>query len=98
MAKDGEIDTLVLGCNPLMFVQDELRRLLGPGFELIATGEPVARQTGAWQTAGTLAPDGKPAQLAITLLTTGAWPRWKMPPRWLQLHVAAISAKVNKSC
>ena len=41
----GEIDTLVLGCTHYVFAQTELRDLLGPNVQLIATGEPVARQT-----------------------------------------------------
>ena len=41
----GEIDTLVLGCTHYVFVQNELRTLVGPDVQLVSTGEPVARQT-----------------------------------------------------
>ncbi|NUQ55241.1 MAG: aspartate/glutamate racemase family protein, partial [Dehalococcoidia bacterium] len=36
-AQPGEIDTLVLGCTHYVFVQDDLRSLLGPSVQLIAT-------------------------------------------------------------
>ncbi|MCO5112214.1 MAG: glutamate racemase [Burkholderiaceae bacterium] len=85
--KDGEIDTLVLGCTHYVFVQDELRGLLGPDIQLIATGEPVARQTRRLlQTAGTLAPEAGAPAPAITLFTTGALaPLQNAATRWLQL-------------
>ncbi|CAN7259455.1 glutamate racemase [Acidovorax sp. Leaf76] len=41
----GQIDTLVLGCTHYIFVEHELRTLVGPGVQFIETGEPVARQT-----------------------------------------------------
>lgn len=41
----GEIDTLVLGCTHYVFVENDLRQLLGPHVQLVSTGEPVARQT-----------------------------------------------------
>jgi len=41
----GEIDTLVLGCTHYPFAADIFRELLGPGIQLVETGEPVARQT-----------------------------------------------------
>ncbi len=42
----GQIDTLVLGCTHYPFAQMHLRDLTGPDVPFIATGEPVARQTG----------------------------------------------------
>lgn len=88
-SQPGEIDTLVLGCTHYVFVQDELRRLLGPAIELIATGEPVARHTRRLlEAANMLAPDNnKPdCTSAITLLTTGALtPLENAARRWLQL-------------
>ncbi|MDY0106074.1 MAG: glutamate racemase [Giesbergeria sp.] len=88
--QNGDIDTLVLGCTHYVFVQDELRSLIGPDVHMIATGEPVARQTRRLlQAAGTLAPEGADAPLpgqAITLLTTGALaPLQNAATRWLQL-------------
>ncbi|RZJ11973.1 MAG: glutamate racemase [Acidovorax sp.] len=44
-AAPGQIDTLVLGCTHYIFVEHELRALVGPKVQLIETGEPVARQT-----------------------------------------------------
>lgn len=43
--KDGEIDTLVLGCTHYPFASEALRVLLGADVYFIATGEAVARQT-----------------------------------------------------
>lgn len=88
-SQPGEIDTLVLGCTHYVFVQDELRRLLGPAIELIATGEPVARHTRRiLEAANMLAPDNNKPDFtsAITLLTTGALtPLENAARRWLQL-------------
>ncbi|MFN7155880.1 MAG: glutamate racemase [Acidovorax sp.] len=41
----GQMDTLVLGCTHYIFVEQELRALVGPDVQFIETGEPVARQT-----------------------------------------------------
>ena len=41
----GEVDTLVLGCTHYPFAADVFRALLGPGVQLVETGQPVARQT-----------------------------------------------------
>lgn len=43
--KDGEIDTLVLGCTHYPFASESLRTLVGPHVGLIDNGAPVARQT-----------------------------------------------------
>ena len=43
--KNGEIDTLVLGCTHYPFASDYLVSLLGPAVRLMDNGEPVARQT-----------------------------------------------------
>ncbi|WP_096696424.1 glutamate racemase [Polaromonas sp. AER18D-145] len=43
--KDGEIDTLVLGCTHYPFAAAVLRDLVGPDVQLVDTGEAVARQT-----------------------------------------------------
>ena len=88
-SQPGEIDTLVLGCTHYVFIQDELRRLLGPAVQLIATGQPVARHTRRLlQAADMLALDSDtpdPAY-AITLLTTGMLaPLQNAARRWLQL-------------
>lgn len=43
--RQGEIDTLVLGCTHYIFVEPALRALVGPDVRIIETGEAVARQT-----------------------------------------------------
>jgi len=43
--KDGEVDTLVLGCTHYPFASATLRTLLPAGVQLIDNGVPVARQT-----------------------------------------------------
>ena len=40
----GQMDTLVLGCTHYVFAQNELQSLLGPGVQLVSTGEPVAHE------------------------------------------------------
>ena len=69
----GDIDTLVLGCTHYVFVEKDLRQLLGPDVQLVSTGEPVARQThrllAAAQLLNTQAPHG--AAQPMRLMTTG---------------------------
>jgi len=69
----GKIDTLVLGCTHYVFVENDLRTLLGPAVQLVSTGEPVARQTHRLLAgAGLLnTPKAQGAGPAIRLLTTG---------------------------
>lgn len=43
--KNGEIDTLVLGCTHYPFASAELRKLVGPDVHLIDNGAAVASQT-----------------------------------------------------
>ncbi|MEO7128371.1 MAG: glutamate racemase [Rhodoferax sp.] len=43
--RNGQIDTLVLGCTHYPFVEPQLRELVGPQVHFVDTGEPVARQT-----------------------------------------------------
>lgn len=43
--KNGEIDTLVLGCTHYPFASAHLAALLPDGVQLVASGEAVARQT-----------------------------------------------------
>ena len=102
----GEIDTLVLGCTHYVFVQHELRALLGPQVHILSTGEPVARQTRRLlQTADTLAPDDKDdlADQSPLLLTTGpVAPLQTAAARWLQLpasccHSVAVPVTNSES-
>ena len=84
----GDIDTLVLGCTHYVFAQDELRDLLGPEVRLIATGEPVARQTRRLlhaTNALALAQGAQPTPWPL-LLTTGPLAQLQSAAaRWLQL-------------
>ena len=69
----GDIDTLVLGCTHYVFVENDLRQLLGPDVQLISTGDAVARQTqrllAAAELLNTESPNGS-AQ-PVRLMTTG---------------------------
>jgi glutamate racemase len=69
----GHIDTLVLGCTHYVFVENDLRRLLGPDVQLVSTGEPVARQTQRLLAAAGLLNPGNTngAEQPMHLLTTG---------------------------
>lgn len=82
----GEIDTLVLGCTHYVFVEHDLRALLGPQVHIVSTGEAVARQTqrllAQAHRLNTDEPQG-PAQ-PLRLLTTGALPGLQAAAqRWL---------------
>ncbi len=94
----GQMDTLVLGCTHYIFVEHELRALVGPDVQFIETGEPVARQTRRLlEAAGllrqTTPPDDggesqAPAAAAppVQLLTTGPVSMLEAAAqRWLQL-------------
>ena len=69
----GEIDTLVLGCTHYVFVEQNLRQLLGPDVQLVSTGEPVARQTHRLLAVAEMLNHEKThgAALPVRLLTTG---------------------------
>lgn len=84
--KDGEIDTLVLGCTHYPFVAAVLRDLVGPDVQLVDTGEAVARQT-RLRLAGAApsgAADNAPGR--IRLFSTGQPAHLQAAAqRWLQL-------------
>jgi len=89
----GQMDTLVLGCTHYIFVDHELRALVGPDVQFIETGEPVARQTRRLlEAAGLLAlpPSGQPTSPMgsepVQLLTTGPVAMMQAAAqRWLNL-------------
>ncbi|QEA13827.1 glutamate racemase [Comamonas flocculans] len=93
--KEGEIDTLVLGCTHYVFVQPMLQELAGPQVTLIETGAAVARQARRkLQQHGPLADGfrgGRGEQLR--LLTTGSLAALQAAAaRWLALPPEACSA------
>ena len=102
-AAPGHIDTLVLGCTHYVFVENDLRRLLGPDVQLVSTGEPVARQTQRLlAAAGLLNPgDTNGAAQPMRLLTTGdlqglqaAAQRWLgLPPEICEAVPASLQGR-----
>jgi glutamate racemase len=91
----GDIDTLVLGCTHYVFVENDLRTLLGPDVQLVSTGEPVARQTHRLLEAAGLLNAEQPEGAAptILLLTTGDLKGLQAAAqRWLGLPEEACEA------
>ena len=91
----GQMDTLVLGCTHYVFVEKDLRQLLGPDVQLISTGEPVARQTHRLLAAAELlnheTTDG--AAQPMRLLTTGDLQGLQAAAqRWLDLPANCCEA------
>jgi glutamate racemase len=87
----GEIDTLVLGCTHYPFAADILRELLGPGIQLVETGQPVARHTRRLlQAQNLLNPHGSGR---VEWRTTGAPEALRVAAaRWLGLDTGATQA------
>jgi glutamate racemase len=82
----GQMDTLVLGCTHYVFVEDILRRLVGPQVNIISTGQAVAKQTQRQlvSTIGTAA--AAVFEGDIQLWTTGALHSLELAAsRWLQV-------------
>jgi glutamate racemase len=96
----GDIDTLVLGCTHYVFVEKDLRQLLGPDVQLLSTGEAVARQTQRLLAGADLLNTQAPqdAVLPMRLMTTGdltglqaAAMRWLgLPPECCQAVPATL--------
>lgn len=96
----GDIDTLVLGCTHYVFVEKDLRQLLGPRVQLVSTGEAVARQTHRLLEAAEILNKEKPdgAVHPLRLFTTGdlqglqaAALRWLgLPPEVCQAVTASL--------
>lgn len=93
----GQIDTLVLGCTHYVFVQDILRKLVGPEVNIISTGEAVAKQTQRLisEPSAILASHQAPGD--VQLWTTGSLHALQSAAsRWLDLtaehcHLVAMS-------
>lgn len=86
--KDGEIDTLVLGCTHYPFAREHLRELLGPEVQFLDTGAPVARQTRLRLPVAAPCAEGTTPLAAgeVKLFTTGQPSTLQAAAqRWLQL-------------
>ena len=91
----GDIDTLVLGCTHYVFVEKDLRQLLGPHVQLVSTGEAVARQTHRLLEAAEILNKEKPdgAVHPLRLFTTGDLQGLQAAAqRWLGLPPEACQA------
>jgi glutamate racemase len=89
--KNGDIDTLVLGCTHYPFARLHLQNLVGPEVNLVDNGEPVARQTRRVVTP--LANTGQPGQLV--LMSTGAPDvLTRAAQRWLGVTTHALPLQV----
>jgi glutamate racemase len=70
----GQMDTLVLGCTHYVFVEKQLKSMLGPEVKMVSTGEALARQTRRlMEAAGLLRSVPAPLSAAkrMRLFTTG---------------------------
>ena len=84
--KNGEIDTLVLGCTHYPFAGAVLRELVGPDVHLVDTGEAVARQTRLRLAGATPQSTAECAPGRISLFSTGQAAHLQAAAqRWLQL-------------
>ncbi len=68
----GQIDTLVLGCTHYVFVQDILRKLVGPNVNIISTGDAVAKQAQRLMAKSFGSMPVKDSQGNVQLWTTGS--------------------------
>jgi glutamate racemase len=67
--REGDVDTVVLGCTHYVFVRDAIRDALGPDVRLLDSGEAIARRTRQiLEEADSLAEGGAGT---IRILTTG---------------------------
>ena len=96
--KNGQIDTLVLGCTHYPFISDLLRVHTGPNVQYIDTGAPVARQTHRLlEAAGTLNPPAVDNMNSdkLQLFTTGDLDSFsKLTKLWLNLSETTHIAKI----
>ncbi len=79
--KNGEIDTLVLGCTHYPIVADRLRACVGSEVALIETGPPVARQTRKLLEARALLGPARALSAAVRFSGTGDAQFCTKPPR-----------------
>lgn len=78
----GRIDTLVLGCTHYAFAQRELEEAVGPGVQILETGDAVARQARRMLEARDALNDAGDAQ--VRFVTTGSEPALRQAAaRWL---------------
>lgn len=89
--KNGEIDTLVLGCTHYPFASAQLREFIGPEVQLIDNGAAVAQQTR--RVVGELSKHSTPGQ--CLLLSTGDCAHLQQAARhWLGLGAPAQSLAI----
>ncbi len=87
----GEIDTLVLGCTHYVFVEDLLKKIVGPDVHIISTGQAVAKQTHRLSVSANQSVEASelvllPDHKAIQLWTTGSLSALAhAADRWLNL-------------
>ncbi len=93
--KEGEIDTLVLGCTHYPFASALLQTLVGQSVILLETGAPVARQTRQLLGDAGLLSVSAPRGSGIDLLTTGSADTLQAAAqRWLALEAPAQNLSI----
>jgi glutamate racemase len=97
----GEIDTLVLGCTHYVFVQDILRKWVGPEVNFISTGEAVAKQTQRLVSTPIPSPQSPQPCGDVQLWTTGSLHALETAAkRWLDLdavHCHTMTEATNNN-
>ena len=89
-AKNALADTLVLGCTHYVFAEGHLRKLLGPGVQIISTSHAVARQTR--QQLQHAVQSTSPGAGSVRLLATGSTTALQAAARyWLGLTAGNVS-------
>ncbi len=88
--KNGQIDTLVLGCTHYPIVADQLRACVGSQVTLIETGPPVARQARNVLETASLVSDHATSSSEVCLLSSGnAALLREAAARWLGVNATA---------
>ena len=68
--REAEVDTVVLGCTHYPFVENLIRRAMGPQVAIVDTAEAVARRTAQVMSAQSYGEPG-PSRAAVLLESTG---------------------------
>lgn len=67
--REAQADTVVLGCTHYLFVEDAVRRALGPDVQIVDSGPAIARRLAQVMKAGGL--EGAPGPGSLRMWTTG---------------------------